>query len=84
MKANVLDNDPSRPWISITANLPDIGTKVEVWTLVDRTAEEDEQACGEWHADEGLRLPDGRFLVGQDYSAMVTHWRALATGPKGN
>jgi hypothetical protein len=81
-RAAVLDNDPARPWIAITDRLPRVGRTVEVWALVDRTAEEDEQACGQWHAAEGVLTRDGRFTVGSDRHAIVHSWRERDRGPE--
>jgi hypothetical protein len=81
MSKAILEVDPSRPWISILDRLPRTGEVVECWCLVDRTAEEDEQSCGQWHAAEGSIDKDGRFTVGVDRHAIVHSWRRLATGP---
>lgn len=82
MNHEILDRDPSRPWTIRAKSLPRVGEKVEVWTMQNRAAEqEDEHAFGRWHAAEGTLLRDGHFQVGPDRSAIVSHWRPLPKGP---
>jgi hypothetical protein len=68
----------ARPWISIEDKLPEVGKRVEVWTLRDRL-----QMGGEpshWPS-YGVSFSETRWIVDGDPHAIVSHWREEPAGP---